>query len=67
MTIHFFFFMIYISQTIVYDIYIQKENNMFTNMVQGRIITWDRFDISHEDDMPDIILQPGIDYIEATQ
>lgn len=59
--------MIYISQTIVYDIYIQKENNMFTNMFQGRIITWDRFDVSHEDDMPDIILKPGIDYIEVTQ
>jgi hypothetical protein len=40
---------------------------MFANMVQGRIITWDRFDVSHEDDMPDIILKPGIDYIEVTQ
>ena len=40
---------------------------MFTNMVQGRIITWDRFDVSPEDDMPDIILKAGIDYIESTQ
>jgi hypothetical protein len=38
---------------------------MFTNMVQGRIITWDAFDVSPEDDMPDIILKAGIDYIEA--
>jgi hypothetical protein len=40
---------------------------MFINMVQGRIITWDTFDVSHEDNMPDIILKAGIDYIEANQ